>query len=116
MRRFGFTCIAVVLSVWGMACRGVPHPKPTSKPSLPLDARPSAGAGLSADEISKAAKLSVNKCVRCHQLYDPVQYTDAVWASWMGKMSRKAHLKADQTELLSRYFEAFRNEHAEQAR
>jgi hypothetical protein len=114
MRRFLFLCFAIALSGWGMACRGVPRAKATSKPTLPLDARPAAGAGLSDEEISRAAKLSLNKCVRCHQLYDPASYSDADWTAWMGKMSRKAHLKSDQTKLLSRYFEAFRSTHANQ--
>jgi len=54
------------------------------------------------------AKLALNKCVRCHQLYDPKAYNDSDWRVWTMKMSRKAHLKPDQEELLSRYFEGFR--------
>lgn len=112
MRRFLILCFAIGLSGWGMARRGVPRVKASSKPTLPLDARPAAGSGLSDEEITRAAKLTVNKCVRCHQLYDPAQYSNTDWITWMGKMSRKAHLKPDQTQLLSRYFDAFRQTNA----
>ena len=80
----------------------------SSKPFLPPDARPAPRVGLSAEEIKKGAKLSLGKCVRCHQLYDPATYQDTEWRAWMVKMSRKAHLKTEQEELLSRYFAAFR--------
>ena len=114
MRRFLFLCVVIGLSGWGMACRGTPRVKALAKPTLPLDARPAAGSGLSDEEITRAAKLTVNKCVRCHQLYDPAQYSDADWTTWMRKMSRKAHLKPDQTQLLSHYFDAFRPPNANQ--
>jgi len=100
---------AVLLAVASFGCRTTTAAtKVSSKPTLRLDARPTPRAGLSPDEISMGAKLALNKCVRCHQLYDPKAYNDAEWRTWMMKMSRKAHLKPDQEELLSRYFEGFR--------
>ena|SRR5947207_1834139 len=109
MRRVIYFCVGVlVLSGWGIGCRGVAHAKAPPKPTLPLEARPAPSPSLPAQDIDRAAKLSLNKCVRCHALYDPAQYSGAAWTTWMGKMSRKAHLKSDQSELLSRYFEGFR--------
>lgn len=100
---------AVVLAVAAFGCRTTTDAvKASSKPTLRLDARPTPRAGLSAEEIRKGAKLSLGKCVRCHQLYDPKAYQDAEWRTWIAKMSRKAHLKPNQEELLSRYFEAFK--------
>jgi len=64
--------------------------------------------GFSKEEISAAASLYALKCGRCHQFYDPRQYNDADWQSWMRKMSRKARLKPEEEELLSRYLAAFR--------
>lgn len=100
---------AVVLAVTAFGCRTTTDAvKASPKPTLRLDARPTPRAGLSAEEIRKGAKLSLGKCVRCHQLYDPTAYQDSEWRSWIAKMSKKAHLNHDQAELLSRYFEGFK--------
>ena len=110
MHRSIFSLIAaLVLAGWAMACQSAAvGTKPASKPTLPRSARPAPGPGFSTDDINRAAKLCANKCVRCHQLYDPSAYGDTEWRSWMTKMAGKAHLKTDQQELLSRYFDAFR--------
>ena len=67
-------------------------------------------AGMSSEAISQATKLYTLKCARCHKFYDPADYNDAAWQSWMAKMSKKARLKPDQEQLLSRYLEAFRGQ------
>jgi hypothetical protein len=64
--------------------------------------------GLSTGEIVGARKLYGAKCARCHKFYDPGGYADAEWRAWMTKMSKKARLRPDQEQLLSRYLEAFR--------
>jgi len=69
---------------------------------------PANGAALSALEIKEGARLYTLKCAKCHQFYDPADYSNQDWQSWMLKMSKKAHLKSDQEELLSRYLDAFR--------
>src|SRR5262249_24754582 len=62
-----------------------------------------------AEQDAKAArKLYSSKCARCHKLYDPTNYSDSDWRTWMDKMNRKAKLKPDQVELLSRYVETIR--------
>jgi hypothetical protein len=100
---------AVLLAVAASGCQTTTDDvKASSKPTLRLDARPTPRGGLSADEIRMGAKLALNKCVRCHQLYDATAYQEAEWRAWMVMMSRKAHLKPDQEELLLRYFEGFR--------
>jgi len=71
------------------------------------------GAGMADEEIARARKLYVDKCARCHKFYDPVKYNNAEWHSWMTKMSKKARLKADQEQLLSRYLDTFRAQQAE---
>ena len=65
-------------------------------------------AGLSTGEIEGARKLYVTKCARCHKFYDPGGYADTEWQTWMTKMSKKARLRPDQEQLLSRYLEVFR--------
>jgi hypothetical protein len=70
----------------------------------------SAGAHeLSVEEIKVAKKLYLTKCAKCHKFYDPAGYSDAEWRKWMDKMSRKAKLKPDQKEILSKYLETFRD-------
>ncbi len=58
-----------------------------------------------ADPIAAGQKLYINKCAKCHKFYDPAKYSDADWNVWMSKMSRKAKLKAEQEQLLSRYID-----------
>ena len=110
MRRLLFGCAAVLVAVFGeLGCRS-----PTLLANahrirtLPLSAKPANTAGLSAQEINDGRKLFIAKCARCHPLYDPTPYSDVEWRNWMTKMSKKAHLKAEQAELLSRYLGGFR--------
>jgi hypothetical protein len=67
-----------------------------------------AGDKLSATELSAARKLSAVKCAKCHKFYEPADYSRAEWAEWMEKMRRKAKLKPEQFDLLSRYLEEAR--------
>ena len=71
---------------------------------------------LSEQEIVAARKLYVAKCAKCHRFHNPAKYTDEEWRTWMRKMSRKAKLKPDQDELISRYLGAFRNSASEKLR
>ena len=58
---------------------------------------------LTPKEVAAGRKVYVAKCAKCHRFYEPKKYSDADWELWMGKMSRKARLKADQEELVKRY-------------
>lgn len=70
---------------------------------------PAGAADVSpADTLAAGRKLYVAKCARCHKLYDPNKYSDAEWDKWMAKMTRKAKLKPDQAELVSRYVATLR--------
>jgi hypothetical protein len=87
-------------------------PAPTQSPSrsgLPETDVAARTAGLTDLEIATARKLYVTKCARCHKFYDPANYDDEEWHTWMVKMSKKSRLKPDQEELLSRYLGAFRS-------
>lgn len=64
--------------------------------------------GLTASQSDEALKLYGAKCMRCHKSYDPRAYTSAQWDTWMSKMSHKAHLDAQQQDLLVRYLQAVR--------
>jgi hypothetical protein len=71
---------------------------------------------LTPKEIKAGRKVYVAKCAKCHRFYEPKNYTDADWERWMGKMSRKARLKADQEELMKRYLGDYREGKIERAR
>ena len=63
---------------------------------------------LTLKEVASVRKLYVAKCAKCHKFYEPKNYSDADWEVWMGKMSRRSKLKADQEEALKRYLEEYR--------
>ena len=113
MRTFSSAILVGVAIAAGLAgCQSSAHGGRTAGGSVPhLDASSANAAGLLVQEVSDATKLYVAKCARCHKFYNPAEYSDAEWHSWMTKMSRKARLKPDQQELLSRYLEAFRTAH-----
>jgi hypothetical protein len=41
-------------------------------------------------------------------MYDPAAYSEAEWRSWTEKMTKKAHLKPEQADLVWRYLGGFR--------
>ena len=63
---------------------------------------------LTLKEAASARRLYVAKCAKCHKFYEPKNYSDADWEVWMGKMSRRSKLKADQEKALKRYLEDYR--------
>jgi hypothetical protein len=85
-----------------------PASRHTVKSFLPDNAVPTNLTGFSHEEVTRASKLYTAKCARCHKFYDPAAYNDSEWRTWMTKMNKKAHLKPEQAELLSRYLEGFR--------
>ena len=102
-----FIFFAVAAGLTG--CRSSAPGGPTAGGPLPfLEESVSSAAGLSPQEVNDATKLYVAKCARCHKFYDPADYGEGEWRSWMKKMSKKAVLKSDQEVLLSRYLGAFR--------
>ena len=70
--------------------------------------RLAAAEKLSAGDLAAARKLSAVKCIKCHKFYEPADYSQAGWAEWIEKMRRKAKLKPEQFDLLSRYLEEAR--------
>ncbi|HWW00588.1 MAG TPA: hypothetical protein VNZ64_12895 [Candidatus Acidoferrum sp.] len=60
---------------------------------------------LATNQTAAARKLYLNRCAKCHKLYDPSKYSDEKWRTWMEKMSRKARLQPQQQEAVSSYIE-----------
>ncbi len=110
MRAWYSVLFLVALTGAGLASCASSPPK-RQGPTGPLPT-PSAEAtqkvGLTPIQASTALKVYNSKCTRCHKSYDPHAYTIPQWESWMSKMSRKAHLDAEQQGLLVRYLQAVR--------
>jgi cytochrome c5 len=91
------------------SCASSPPSRRASGGRLPApNAEAVRAVGLTALQSDEGLKLYNAKCTRCHKSYDPHSYTAPQWESWMSKMSRKAHLDAQQQDLLLRYLEAVR--------
>ncbi len=58
--------------------------------------------------FSAAAMLAGCQSAAPGKFYDPAGYSEGEWRTWMARMSRKARLKPEQQELLSRYLNGFR--------
>jgi hypothetical protein len=70
---------------------------------------PAAGADdLTVKEIGAAQKIYAAKCAKCHRFYEPKNYSDVDWRTWMEKMTKKSKLKEEQATLISRYLDAYR--------
>lgn len=65
-------------------------------------------AAAEAAAIDPGRKVYVNKCARCHKLYDPSAYDDSRWGEWMQKMKLKAHLNDADYKRLQAYLETLR--------
>jgi len=106
MRLQLFICIGVAVLVALPAGCSSPGNNSYGAPPPPF---PAGGTVLlSEQEIASARKLYVAKCAKCHKFHNPANYADEEWRTWMRKMSRKAKLKPEQDELLSRYLDTFR--------
>jgi hypothetical protein len=85
--RFGvLTCCAALAGLMGQARAGDLSPK----------------------DLKAAQKIYTAKCAKCHKFYDPAEYSQTDWDSWMQKMGRKSRLNAQQYALLSRYLDTLR--------
>jgi hypothetical protein len=73
-----------------------------------VTAGPARAGQMSLNDAAAARKVYVAKCAKCHKFYEPKNYTDEDWDTWMDKMSRKSKLKADQEVLLKRYLAEYR--------
>ena len=72
-------------------------------------AHPAASADeLPLKELTAARKIYVAKCAKCHQFYEPTDYSENDWRTWMEKMNKKSKLKEEQARLLTRYLDAYR--------
>ena len=66
---------------------------------------------LTSKDIAAAQKTYVAKCAKCHRFYEPKNYTEPDWQTWMQKMKQKSKLNAGQADLLKRYLDTYRAGH-----
>jgi hypothetical protein len=103
-RQISVIALGVGLAIAFVSCATRPNPS-AAPPPIP----PGGGAPFVTDDEAAAARtLFVAKCTQCHKYHDPAKYNTREWNDWFTKMSKKAKLKSDQKELLSRYLEVFR--------
>jgi len=76
--------------------------------ALAADHPASNAEDLTVKEITAARKIYVAKCAKCHRFYEPRDYPQSNWQTWMEKMNEKSKLKPAQAELLNRYLDAYR--------
>ena len=70
---------------------------------------PAASAdALTPKELQAARKIYVAKCAKWHRFYEPTNYSDADWRTWMEKMNKKSKLKGEQVSVLGQYLDAYR--------
>ena len=65
---------------------------------------------LSSSELKAAQKVYLTKCAKCHKLYEPSSYSDEEWSTWMLKMKKKAKLKEEPYNLVSKYTDLLRKQ------
>jgi hypothetical protein len=65
-------------------------------------------SAILSSEPQSVEKLYVLKCAKCHELYNPKNYSDADWDFWMAKMRKKSKLKPEQFEAISNYTQTVR--------
>lgn len=66
------------------------------------------GDVANSESLAAGKKLYLNKCAKCHKMYDPAKYDDHQWDSWMNKMDKKAKLKAREKEAVAEYIRTLR--------
>ena len=63
---------------------------------------------LTLKELTAARKIYVAKCAKCHRFYEPKNYSENDWRTWMEKMNKKSKLKEEPAGLLTRYLNTYR--------
>jgi ferrous iron transport protein A len=66
---------------------------------------------LTLKELTTARNIYVGKWAKSHRFYEPTNYSEKDWRTWMEKMNKKSKLKEDQASLLTRYLDAYRAGH-----
>ncbi len=79
--------------------------------ALRLGCQDGYGADLLPEKDRLAAQqLYVSRCTKCHDLFDPNDYTQKEWQRWMTKMGKKAKLTREEQQLLNRYRAAYQSQ------
>lgn len=60
-------------------------------------------ADLSPAQQAAAQKTYLLKCAKCHEMYEPSDYGEKSWKTWMEKMKKKSHLTSSDYDLLLSY-------------
>ncbi len=61
------------------------------------------GKNIHIESLLKGRALYINKCGKCHYLYNPLKFTDEKWVKEMPDMSRKSKITSTEAELILKY-------------
>ncbi len=61
-------------------------------------------------------ELFVSKCTACHQLYNPNQYTTAVWDSMLVPMKEKSKINETQKDEILRWIHEIKENNSKSAK
>ncbi len=106
--KLAWTSLVVLMTICGSVSGAERSPKRGAGSAPLLDPAAVQNSGMTPQSASAARKLYTTKCMRCHKSYDPAEYSQPQWESWMMKMRTKAHLSPEQDRLLSQYLGAYR--------
>jgi hypothetical protein len=106
--KLAWTSLVVFVTICGRVTGAERVPKRGAGSAPLLDPAAAQNSGMTPQSTTAARKLYTTKCMRCHKSYDPAEYSQRQWESWMMKMRKKARLSPEQDRLLSQDLEAYR--------
>ncbi len=75
----------------------------TKKAALAINSTQTPKEMVLTAELMAGKTLYENRCVKCHQLYSPKEFTQEDWKPILIKMQKKAHLDDTQIASISNY-------------
>jgi len=60
-------------------------------------------ANVSLEVLNEGRELYIDRCGKCHDLYQTSEYTKEKWAKIMNKMQKPAKITDEQKELIIKY-------------
>jgi hypothetical protein len=84
-----------------------------SKPELEIAS--SHWPDVTVQSLKEGYRLYTVNCVRCHELYKPLEYSESDWIEIIPGMARKAHLDSKQEEKICCYILSKREAESRQA-
>lgn len=79
----------------------------TATVAEPIEAKSKPGVAVAKDAPADAGKVAYqNHCARCHDLFEPKEFTQTQWAPILVRMQKKAHLSDAEMAPITQYIYA----------